>query len=48
MVEMFVFVVAKAVSMLEEEDERLSELLLRAPRAASTLDDEFERLRLEV
>jgi hypothetical protein len=34
--------------MLDEDDERLSELLLRALSTASTLEDELERLRLEV
>lgn len=42
------FTVASAPSILEDEDERLSELVLRAVRIASTLEDEFERLMLEV
>lgn len=45
---MLPFAAAKAASMLDEEDERLSELLARALSVASTLDEELERLRLEV
>lgn len=45
---MLALVTARAASTLCEEDEILLELVLMAPRATSTLDDELERLRLEV
>jgi len=47
-VEILAFVVASAASMLEDELEIEFELVLRAPSRASTLEDELERLRLEV
>jgi hypothetical protein len=36
------------LSMLDDEFERLFELVLRAVRAVSMLDEELERLRLDV
>lgn len=45
---MLVFVTVRAASTLCEDDEMLLELVLIAPSAPSTLDDELERLRLEV
>jgi hypothetical protein len=45
---MRVFAVASALSTLEEESERLTELVFNAARVASRLDDELLRLRLEV
>jgi hypothetical protein len=44
---MLAFVAAKAASTLEEDDDRLSELVLRVASAPSTLEEEFDRLRLE-
>lgn len=38
----------RSPSTLEEEFEMELELVLRAARVASTLDEELERLRLEV
>ena len=45
---MLVFVTVRAASTLCEDDEMLLELVLIAPSAPSTLDEESERLRLEV
>jgi hypothetical protein len=45
---MLAFTELRELSTLEDELERLLELVLIAVRAASTLDDEFERLKLEV
>ena len=48
MVEIFALAVARAVSTLEEEDERFVELVLSAVSVASILDEELLKLRLEV
>jgi hypothetical protein len=48
LVEMLAFVAVKAASMLEDEDDRLNELVLRAASVPSTLEEEFDRLRLEI
>ena len=40
--------VLRAASMLDDDDEMESELVLIAVRAASTLEDELLRLKLEV
>lgn len=45
---MFALVVARAVSTLEEEDERFIELVLSAVSVASMLEEELLKLRLEV
>jgi hypothetical protein len=47
LVDMLAFVAAKAASTLEEDDDRLNELVLRVASAPSTLEEEFDRLRLE-
>ncbi len=41
------FITLRAASILSDEEDILFELVLIAPRARSTLEDEFERLRLE-
>jgi hypothetical protein len=45
---MLAFTTVSAASTLAEELEIELELVLMAVSAASTLDDEFERLRLEI
>lgn len=45
---MLPFTMPRAVSTLEEERERDREELLSVARMVSTLDDEFDRLRLDV
>jgi hypothetical protein len=42
------FAVASALSTLEEESERLTELVFNAASVASRLDEELLKLRLEV
>ena len=44
---MLLFATARAASTLCEEDEILLELVLIAASAPSTLDDEFDRLKLD-
>jgi hypothetical protein len=45
---MFAFATLRAESTLADDCERVLEVVLIAPSKASTLDEEFERLRLEV
>lgn len=45
---MFPFVAAKAASTLEDEEERLVELVFSAVRVASMLEEELLKLKLEV
>ena len=46
--EIAVLVVVRAVSMLDEEFDKALELVVTLVRAASTLDEEPLRLRLDV
>ncbi len=47
LVDMLAFTELREVSTLEDEVERLFELVLSAPSRASMLDELLERLRLE-
>lgn len=44
----FAFVTVSAASTLADDCERVFEVVLMAANRVSTLDDEFERLRLDV
>lgn len=45
---MFAFVTVSAESTLADDCDRVLEVVLMAANTVSTLDDEFERLRLDV
>ena len=48
LVDILAFTELSEASTLDDEVDKLFELVLRAPRSASTLEELLERLRLEI